>query len=269
VGARRWDKFTTVDTSLFDRFRPVFESDAAPEAQDPRLLIDSDTDQGIAIYYSPFDYVAPSPRLVLLGVTPGSEQAEQANHALWQELRQGTTVGDSLRSAKLAGAFRTEPLRTNLLRQLEDWRVHEWLGLDSPEDILTTAQEQGTVHVTSSLRYPTFKAGKVYGGGTPKILDKGLLRRHFIDYLCSETPLWGDAVVLPLGKEAVMVSDALTARGALRRENVYPGLMNPSKNNLYRLEWILGDRTEKRPSLTDPASYDTGRERFRRARLES
>lgn len=230
--------------------------------------MDGDTVKDIAIYYSPFDYVAQSPRLILLGITPGSEQARRANRELWRELREDTPVHDALRLAKLAGAFEGEPLRSNLLRQLTDWQVHEWLGLESAEAILSSGQERDLVHLTSSLRYPVFKSGKGYSGSSPKILDDGLLRRHFIDYLCNETPLWGGAVVLPLGKEAAVVADALAARGAIRRENVHAGLMHPSRNNSYRLKWILGDRTEKRPSLTDPASYDLGRERFQRKCLQ-
>ncbi|MFC4947042.1 hypothetical protein [Pseudonocardia sp. GCM10023141] len=230
--------------------------------------MDSNPAHDISIYYSPFEYVAPSPRLILLGITPGSEQAKRANQALWQELRQGTSDTDSLRLAKIAGTFEGEPLRSNLLEQIADWQIHEWLGFESPEDVLSGGPEQGVVHLTSALRYPTFKSGKGYSGASPKILGDSVLRSHFVDHLCSETPQWGDALIFPLGKEPAAVASALAARGAIRHENIHTGLINPSQNNSYRLKWILGDRTEKRPSLTDPASYDLGRDHFRRMHLE-
>jgi len=229
--------------------------------------MDADTARDLHIYYSPFEYVTPSPRLILLGITPGRDQASQANHALWREIRKGSPETEALREAKLAGAFLGEPIRSNLLRQLADWRVHEWLGLSSAEEVLTTGQEQGLVQLTSSLRFPTFKGTKEYSGASPEILGNTLLRSYFVTHLSTETAQWGDALIIPLGKKPLAIVDALCNRGQIRRENVCAGMLHPSRNDLARLNWLLSDRTGRRPDKTDPDAYDEGRANFQNKHL--
>ena len=251
-----------MNSPIFDRFRYAFESATPPDAQDPRLLMDTEPAYGLRIYYSPFEYLASSPRLVLVGITPGKDQAAHANRAIWQEIRNGASVATALRAAKFAGAFRGEPIRSNLLRQLEDWRVHEWLGFKSAEEALDSGQEQGLVHLTSSVRFPVFKGSRGYDGSGPEILSNPLLRRYFVQFLSEEARRWSDALVIPLGKKPLAIVTALCNRGQLRKQNVCEGMLHPSRNNLPRLNWILSDRKGKKPGLTDPSAYDAGRESF-------
>ncbi|MEF8747353.1 MAG: hypothetical protein V5B31_05795 [Candidatus Accumulibacter propinquus] len=73
------------------------------------------------IYYAPFEYINPSARIVLVGITPGPTQMVNANNEARRVLLAGKTFSEAIQAAKGVGAFSGEPLRTNLINQLNHW----------------------------------------------------------------------------------------------------------------------------------------------------
>lgn len=71
-------------SSLIEKFAPVLCDPRPPAVRDPRLLMDASGD--VKIYYAPFEYMNPSARIVLVGITPGPTQMVNANNVVRHEL---------------------------------------------------------------------------------------------------------------------------------------------------------------------------------------
>lgn len=249
---------------LFDRYRSVLQSTTAPVTRDHRLLLAQDGD--VAAYYAPFDYVNSRARIVLVGITPGPTQMAIALHAARDALQHGATALDAVRIAKQIGAFSGEPLRGNLLRQLEHWGLHHWLGLRDAAALFGSAAH--LVQTTSLLRYPVFVRGQDYRG-SPDMHRHPLLRSQLLEHFVREAQSLPDALFFPLGPKVQQSMARLVAEGLLPARSVLPGLLHPSGNNTYRIQYLLGDRRTPPPHMTRCEDYDAGRARFRRQYLDT
>ena len=74
-------------TDLIEKYAPVLCASTPPVVRDPRLLMDASGD--VKIYYAPFEYINPSARLVLVGITPGPTQMVNANNEARRALQAG------------------------------------------------------------------------------------------------------------------------------------------------------------------------------------
>jgi hypothetical protein len=81
-------------------------------------------------HYAPFDYINQGAKVVLLGITPGAQQARNALTALRTALNAGASDEDALRRAKETASF-SGPMRTSLIAMLDCIKLHRTLGLDS------------------------------------------------------------------------------------------------------------------------------------------
>lgn len=246
------------------KFAPVLRDTVAPGARDPRLEMDHHGD--LTIYYAPFEAVNPRARLVLVGITPGPTQMVNACMAARSVLQNGGRHEEAILAGKSTGAFSGEPLRSNLLRQLRHWGVHEWLQIDDVEDLFGSSRH--LMQTTSLIRYPTFVGEKPYAG-TPDMLRHPLLRRYLDEFFVQEVRQLPDAVFVSLGATVQRVLEALVAEGVIPRERVITGMQHPSGQSTYRINYLVGPRTEAAPHATNAASYDAGRDRFRKICLSS
>lgn len=94
-----------------------------------------------------------------------------------------------------------------------------------------------------------------------------LLRRHLHEHFVAEVGELADAVFVGLGPQVQMTLDALVAQRILPRERVIAGMLHPSGNCTYRINYLIGDRSGPVPHATNPVPYDEGRRAFRRTRL--
>jgi len=246
------------------KYAAVLCDAVAPYARDPRLEMDSDRD--LTIYYAPFESVNPTARLVLLGITPGPTQMVIACMAARSVLQRGGSYEEALHAGKLTGAFSGEPLRSNLLRQLHHWGVHEWLQIDCVEDLFGKARH--LMQTTSLIRYPAFVAEEPYAG-TPDMLRHPLLRRYLDECFVQEVLQLPNAVFVSLGSVVQRVLEALINEGVIPQNRVITGMQHPSGQSTYRINYLVGTRNEETPHATNPASYDDGRARFRKTYLSS
>lgn len=245
------------DADLFSRFRPVLEHSAPPVVRDDRLLMHEDGK--VRIYYAPFEYVAPDARVVLVGITPGPTQMLNANLEARRALASGLSEPDAIRAAKDTAAFSGEPMRGNLIRQLNHWGFQRWLGLGDASELFSTAR--ALAQTTSLLRYPVFVDGKDYRG-KPDMLAHPLLRDQLMRYFVPEIRQLGQAVLVGLGPVVQRVLDALVTLGLLEPDRVIRGMLHPSGQNTYRITYLTGDRVGPIPHATTPHAYDQGRHRF-------
>ncbi len=61
-----------MNSNPIEKFASVLCDPRQPMVRDPRLLMDASGD--VKIYYAPFEYINPSARIVLVGITPGPTQ---------------------------------------------------------------------------------------------------------------------------------------------------------------------------------------------------
>ena len=254
----------TIDVSLLLAHAGTLTSSTPIVDQDARLLLKRDGD--LAIYYLPFEYLNPDARMVIVGITPGPTQLLGATREAGALLRAGIEPAEVLRVSKRLAAFSGNPMRPNLIAQLNHWGVHEWLGLaDSGELFMTRAER--LVHNTSLVRNAAYVRGKPYAG-SPKLLATPLLKAHLEENFVSEVRQLGPATMyFSMGPVVEDVLKALVERGLLRPEQLMTGLCHPSPNNTYRIPYLTGNRTGPAPWKTNPRAYDEGRRRFRQVAL--
>ena len=93
-----------MNTTLFQKFQSVLRAPDAPTVRDPRLLIDQEG--ALQVYYAPFEYINPTARIVLVGITPGPTQMSNANAEARRVLLAGGSDTEAIRTAKQVAAFR-------------------------------------------------------------------------------------------------------------------------------------------------------------------
>lgn len=247
-----------MDQSLFDKYAPVLCSPNPPVKRDPRLLIDEQ--RQIKIYYAPFEYVNRDARVVLVGITPGPTQMVNANNEARRALKSGKSPQDAMRAAKDTAAFSGEPMRGNLIKQINNWGIERWLGLSDAAALFSTDRQ--LVQTTSLLRFPVFINDNDYSG-TPDMIKDPLLKRYLMDYFVSEVADLPDAIFLGLGPKVQGILDRLVLSGAIAKGRVIGGMLHPSPNNTYRVTYVAGSRSGAVPHATNPAPYDEGRRAFK------
>jgi len=243
--------------TLFEKFAPILRSGIAPTVRDQRLLLDSDED--ISIYYAPFEYNNPSAKIVLVGITPGPTQMVNANNAARNSLLEGLDYEEAMKCAKETGGFSGEPMRSNLINQLNHWGVHKWLNLNDSSELFSTSRH--LLQTTSLLRYPVFVAGKDYNG-KPNMMKSSLLKQYLIDHFVSDVSNFENAIFFPLGSAVTKIIDALVKQGAIDENKVAMGLFHPSGQNTYRVNYSISDRSNPSPHATNLTAYDQGRANF-------
>lgn len=240
---------------LIDTYRQAILRDVEPTHTD--LVIERDGE--LSCHYAPFEHMNQDAKVVLLGITPGAQQARNALAALRHALVEGRSDAEALGMAKATASF-SGPLRNNLVALLDRIGLHDRLGLASSAQLF--AESTNLVHFTSSLRNPVFVNGQDYSG-SPSILPTPLLKRLMERWLVEEAHALHDAYWLPLGTEPTAVAQWLVEQGHLDARRVMAGLPHPSPSNSERIAYFLGKKPrELLSSRTNADSLDRNRERL-------
>lgn len=191
--------------------------------------------RGGVIQYAPFDFVNPTARLVLVGLTPGRLQAVNALNAAAEALRAGADLASARLAAKRTGSF-SGPLRTNLVALLDHFGVQRLFGLGSCMDLFATHGE--LVHFTSALRYPVFNTDGSNYSRSP--LAHPELERCVRGYFFAELQQLPTALFVPLGAGANEALALAVREGRVAADRVLDGLVHPSGANGERIAYQLG-----------------------------
>lgn len=213
----------------------------------------------MTISYAPFEHIQRGARIVIVGITPGAQQARNALAEIRRQLTAGADHALALRAAKTFASF-SGPMRTNLVAMLDHIGLARWMGLDSTAELWTSRSD--LVHFTSAIGYPVFVNGENYSG-SPSMVSTPLLREALLRYLAEEVSALPGAVWVPLGPKANEGLELLVKRGLLSADRLLAGLPHPSGANAERISYFLGRKDRVLLSAkTAPDAIDHHRARL-------
>jgi hypothetical protein len=248
--------------SLLSRFAETIVAATSTDiTSDPslggRLVLDRS--EPFTVTYAPFDYINTNARVVLVGITPGKQQAVNALLEALRQLVAGRDVDAAARSAKQAASF-SGPMRKTLVDLLDHVGLNRLLRLTSCAELF--ARDADLVHYTSALRYPVYVNGSNYSGDA-KMTAHPVLRRYVATCLRAEARAIRDAIWIPLGPWPAAALSMLVRDGELDAARVLDGLPHPSPANAERSAYFLGRKPREDLSVkTNPAIIDAARERL-------
>lgn len=240
-------------SALLDRFTPLLTSISESDLQADSTLggrLALAASEGVTISYAPFDHIERGARLVIVGITPGAQQASNALCEARRQLLLGADHAKVLKAAKVFASF-SGPMRSNLVAMLDHIGLNRWLNVSTTADVWSTRSE--LVHFTSGLRYPVFIDGKNYSG-SPPMAGTPVLRDLLIRCLGEEVKALPNAVWVPLGPKATEGVSIFVKAGLLPSDRVLSGLPHPSGANAERIAYFLGRK--ERAMLSKKTSAD-------------
>lgn len=216
----------------------------------------------IEIYYAPFDYVTPTARVVIVGITPGRTQALLALNKTAESLAAGKSPEQASMIAKSFASFGGS-MRNNLVRMLDCIGLHQHLGLTSTMELFTSRTD--LAHFTSALQYPTFLGGTDYNGA-PSMISHPMLRDYLETYMRWQlTKLPSDVLFLPLGPKPTEALQHLVNSGDIASNAILEGLPHPSGANAERVAVFIGSKSPADASIkTNAPRLIAARERLSR-----
>jgi hypothetical protein len=198
----------------------------------------------------------PRARLVIVGLTPGKQQAANALRAAHDALGAGLNNAEAAERAKVYASF-SGPMRRNLVSMLNSVGIAQWLGIATTASLW--GQDAGLIHFTSALRYPVFVDGENWSGA-PDMIRNAPMREWLETYTGSELAMLDDAVFVPLGPKVAAGLHHLASRGLIAADRILDGLPHPSGANAERIAYFVGAKSAERLSpKTNPAKLDAAR----------
>lgn len=195
----------------------------------PRFRLFSDS--GLDAYYAPFHYLNVKARVVLMGLTPGWTQMEQAFRAARMALSCGPE-GDALFQQVQAIASFSGPMRKNLVEMVDGIGLNRHLGIESSLELFGAHSK--FVHFTSAISAPVFREGQNYRGYGPSLLQVPRLVQWVVENLSRELASVPEAVIVPLGRVADEAVEFLNRRGLIDLSRCLRGFPHPSGANGHR-----------------------------------
>lgn len=248
--------------SLLSRFSAVIaDATAAQITADPTLAdkLVLDRDGSLTVTYAPFDYINTTARVVLVGITPGRQQAVNALLEARRCLVAGKDLAAVAKAAKETASF-SGSMRSSLIDMLDHIQLSRWLGIRSCAELFGARSD--LVHYTSALRYPVYLNGLNYSG-SPAMVSTPLLRRQILDFLTEEARMLPNVVWVPLGPAPASALAMLSRDGVLDGERILDGLPHPSPSNNERIAYFLGRKERQYLSAkTNPVKLDADRQRL-------
>ena len=160
------------------------------------------SESGLDVYYAPFHYLNKHARVVLIGLTPGWTQMEEAFRAARRGIANGLDGEALFRHIDISASF-CGPMRKNLISMLHEIGLHHCLGINTCDDLFNPEKaDKFRAGFTSAVSAPIFKKGGNYRGSGPRLLQVPKLREWVIENLANELASVPEAVIVPLGKVA-------------------------------------------------------------------
>lgn len=78
----------------------------------------------LAIYYAPFDYINKDASVVIVGITPGWTQMEKSISTVIAELYNGASYESAIKKVKSESSF-AGSMRSNLINMLDELGLHK------------------------------------------------------------------------------------------------------------------------------------------------
>lgn len=237
----------------FARYKPLLEQHTLQELTESSQLQLAKSDH-LSSYYTPFEYINLDAKVVLVGITPGRVQWQNALQSSQQALQQGLNNDAVLAYAKQYAAF-SGPIRNNLVKILNHIGLHDKLAIHSTAALFHESQH--LVHMTAVLPHAIFLKGKNYNGTSPNMLKNAFLYQHIEHYFLPQIQALPRALYIPLGQSVIDVLLHLSNLGYLKAEQILQGFPHPSGANAERIQYFLGLKQRADLSrVTDPVKID-------------
>lgn len=248
-----------IETNLIERYRDaVIRHHPSKIGLPESLLMERSGD--LSVYYAPFEYVNPIARLVLVGITPGIQQAENALASAKASLTAGVSAPEALRIAKAVASF-SGPMRANLVRCLDAIGLPKALSIESADKLFSQRADQ--VHYTSVLRYPVLYRGQNYNRQIA-IRRSDFLQQWVSSVFATEVAPLAHALWIPLGDQPAGIMLKLAEQGHVDRQRILIGVPHPSGANAERIACFCGAKSPADASVkTDGHKLVESRERLR------
>lgn len=219
-----------------------------------------ETQGSLSVVYAPFDYVNTAAKVVLVGITPGRQQAVNALVEVRRQLVLGNSLGAAAKAAKELASF-SGSMRLSLVAMLDHIQLAPKLSLASCSALFGSSAE--LVHYTSALRYPVYVDGQNYSGN-PSMARHPVLARQVRDYLAAEARLLPEAIWIPLGPAPTVALGMLADQGVIQSSRILTGLPHPSGANAERIAYFLERKpVESLSTKTNAATIDAARSNLR------
>lgn len=113
MGITNYAKFASFKDAIFSLSGQVKQG----EIVNHRFLLEQSADQKLSIYYAPVEYINEKACVLIVGITPGFRQMQQAYSKVVG--LKGTLMSDEqiLHEAKLASSYQG-PMRKNLIHKI-------------------------------------------------------------------------------------------------------------------------------------------------------
>ncbi|MNC05072.1 Uracil DNA glycosylase superfamily protein [compost metagenome] len=196
----------------------------------------------VEIYYAPHnEYINPSAKMIIIGLTPGFTQMGIAIQEAIISLEAGLSDEEVCRTAKEAARF-AGSMRNTLIHMLDTLKLHQHLNLTSCEELFQ--QQQTILHTSSLLRFPVFVDKKNYSGTQPKLLSNSFLRAQALSSLREELNILSRALIIPLGKTVESILQLLVSAGELDKQRCLWGFPHPSGANGHRYKQFASQQEQ-------------------------
>lgn len=184
-------------------------------------------------FYAPFDYINKDAKIVIVGITPGIVQANNALKKAKEVLNSGGSVEKAKEEAKVFGSF-SGTMRNNLVNIMDEIGLQHWLDIESTSSLF--AENQSLAHFTSALRYPVLDNGKNFNDSPLKLKDQ------VIAWFAEECQQLQDALFIPLGPKPGEALQLMIDMSVLKDEQVMTGMIHPSGASAERIAYFLGKK---------------------------
>ncbi len=207
------------------------------------------------LQYIPFEHVNTGAKLVIVGITPGSNQLKLAYNVAQELLQAGRAEYEVLAEIKKAGAFGGSAMRPNLLKMLRHFRFEKILGIEDMETLWT--KDAGLLHSTSVVPHAAFKItkseNKMFADNFEEVMKSDLLRECFVDcFVPSIREMNQNAFYVGLGQCPQAALQWCVEEGYLRQEQVLGAFCHPSTNGGSAPGYYLREVSREELSPKDP-----------------
>ena len=188
------------------------------------------------VFYAPFEWVNAAAKLIIVGITPGPDQAKIALAEARRQLLAGSSNETAIMHAKKAGGFSGD-LRANLVAMLDRVGLPRWAHIDSSADLF--ASESNLLQTASVLPYPVYRDLKRYNG-TPPIRRSPLLRSMVMERFVPMLRAIPDAKLIAVGDVPFDTLNWLAQEKILDPARILGCLPHPSGASNERIGYFLG-----------------------------
>ncbi|MCH9670743.1 MAG: hypothetical protein K0U93_04770 [Gammaproteobacteria bacterium] len=201
----------------------------------PRCISDLPTalrmfeDQALEIWFTPNPLPSHTPKLWILGITPGWQQMRIAYEEAALALNRGQTPAQAIAKPKPNVSF-AGSMRANLIAMLNALGVQRELGVSDAAQLFGS----DLLRTGSVLRFPIFVKGKNYTGHAPNPLRHPALKRMLDEVWIPEMHSVGNCLILPLGRAVEQILSYATNTHGLDAQRVLSGFPHPSGANGHR-----------------------------------